>query len=236
MEDYSKLIDNSNFGLLTDFLNNLNIQEDGNNDDIKDIVFYAFRRKEKECLKNSFKELKQNFQKQLEEKDNKFDFEFKIKSLIEYEDIKNEYEKKIINKINHILMIKKKFKIDYISVLLIGKSGVGKSTLINEILELPEGQKAKEGIGTFVTQETRAYKNGKVPYLRLIDTRGIELTEKYNIENIKDEAAKYIRQQIEEKPINTNNFIQCIWYCLTGDRFEDVESKILSELSTVLIL
>jgi len=62
--------------------------------------------------------------------------------------------------------------------MLVGKSGVGKSTLINGVLKLEKGEKAKTGTGQFITIKYEPYKSDSVPFLRLIDTRGIELNKK----------------------------------------------------------
>ena len=47
------------------------------------------------------------------------------------------------------------YKIEYLTVMLVGKSGVGKSTLINSVLKLNKNGRAKTGTGQFLN-----YKNG----------------------------------------------------------------------------
>ena len=113
--------------------------------------------------------------------------------------------------------------------MLVGKSGVGKSTLINNMLKIKEASKKAEiGTGNFQTTEIKAYYNEDLPYLRLIDTRGIELNIKYGAEAIMKDAQNYIKDQLSTNDIN--NFIHCIWYCITGDRFEQAEIDLLNSL------
>ena len=120
------------------------------------------------------------------------------------------------------------FKINNLTVLLVGKSGVGKSTLINKILRLKGENRAKTGTGNFQTTNIKAYKSDEVPYLRLVDTRGIELNKNYGAQVIKNDSEKFIKEQLSTKDIN--NFVHCIWYCITGNRFEQVEIDLLNSL------
>ena len=113
--------------------------------------------------------------------------------------------------------------------MLIGKSGVGKSTLINNLLKLPEDKKAPTGTGNIVTKEIKSYQNkNKIPFLKLIDSRGIELNKGYGAKEITDEAIEYIKKQQDTD--DPNNFVQCIWYCTTGNRFENVEIETINRL------
>lgn len=59
---------------------------------------------------------------------------------------------------------------DKVNVLLIGNSGVGKSTLINAVLE---NKVAKTSIGERGTVKMDVYESDSVPF-RLIDSKGME--------------------------------------------------------------
>ena len=120
------------------------------------------------------------------------------------------------------------FEINYFTVLVLGKTGVGKSTLINSLLQLKGEEAAEEGVGNITTSETRAYRSNKFPFLRLVDTRGIEINTNFGAKEIQDEAAKYIKDQYNTD--NINNFVQCIWYCITGNRFENDEIELIKKL------
>ena len=140
---------------------------------------------------------------------------------------------KITLYINEILN-EEKNKVKHLNILLCGKSGVGKSTLINSILELKGDQMAKTGTGNAVTMETRNYSSNTVPFLRCADSRGIEISrdEKklFGISEVMEEMNKYILKQLDTG--NPDNYIHCIWYCfLTVDsRFTEVIDECLKEL------
>ena len=149
-------------------------------------------------------------------------------NLIEIENGYDIYEKKIKNKIEEIYESKDEFSIKYLTIMILGKSGVGKSTLINQFLKLKRGQRAQTGIGEFQTIDTKVYKNKTVPFIRLVDTRGIELNQGYGASDVKTEAEKYIKEKLQLGDMN--NFVHCFWYCITGTRFEQAEIDLLNSL------
>ena len=112
---------------------------------------------------------------------------------------------KIYDEINEISKNKKLFEINCFTVMLIGKSGVGKSTLINSLLQLTEDRKAKTGVGNFQTVEIKEYQSENVPFLRLVDTRGIEINKNFGVNQIQAEAEDYIKKQYNSN--NINNFV-----------------------------
>jgi len=114
--------------------------------------------------------------------------------------------------------------------MLVGKSGVDKSTLINGVLKLEKIEKANTGTGQFIAIKYEPYKSGSVQFLRLIDTRGIELNKNYRADQMNKDVENYIKKQKETN--DSNNFVQCIWYCFTGNRFEEAEINILNSLRT----
>ena len=149
-------------------------------------------------------------------------------NLIEIENGYDIYEKKIKNKIEEIYESKDEFSIKYLTIMILGKSGVGKSTLINQFLKLKTGQRAQTGIGEFQTIDTKVYKNKTVPFIRLVDTRGIELNQGYGASDVKTEAEKYIKEKLQLGDMN--DFVHCFWYCITGTRFEQAEIDLLNSL------
>jgi hypothetical protein len=95
-------------------------------------------------------------------------------------------------------------------------------------LKLSKGNKAKTGTGNFQTIKIQSYQSNALPFLRLIDTRGIELNVQYGADAIKEDAENFIQEQLSSN--NINNFVHCIWYCITGNRFEKAEIDLLKAL------
>ena len=99
--------------------------------------------------------------------------------------INNIYLKKFERCINSIQEDKKISEIKYFTVLVIVQREVGKSCLINNVLNLriPMKDKAKragidgaeEGQGDFVTNKNEAYISSTVHGIRCIDTPGCDL-------------------------------------------------------------
>ena len=119
--------------------------------------------------------------------------------------------KNIFDNINHIL--NKSLIKDNSNILLIGETGVGKSTLINSILELPPEKMAKTGsIEPCTMGAPKFYSSEKIKGIKLIDTRGYEKDKGYLIDKMEKEIIQFINEQkFTEQPIHL------IWYCFKGD-------------------
>ena len=152
------------------------------------------------------------------------------KQIISIEGGRDIYDQKIENEINFIKNREDLFKINYLTILIMGTSGTGKSTLVNSLLKLRPGKDGpKVGRGKVTTQEpTREFSSKKVPYLRLIDTRGIELSKGFNVKGIETHIENFIKDQLSRNKIE--DFVHCIWYCVSSDRFQDEESDLINSL------
>ena len=168
-------------------------------------------------------------------------FEYKIpkEKIIVYSD---ENFEDIIKEIKNILLKKKYMESlkqlmrNNFNVLLVGCTGVGKSTLINEFLKLDEDKKAKESAGIPTkTEDFIPYKgkNNNFNYT-LHDTNGITYTGEDSIEKKIENTLNQIKTRIEKK--NPNNLIHCIWYCYNGINIQpgdiDFIIKLLNIYST----
>ncbi len=111
-----------------------------------------------------------------------------------------------------------------INLAIFGKTGVGKSTLVNAIFGEPV---AATGIGAPVTMGSHLYLD-KRGTLGVIDTRGLEIG--------KDDAEilKEITKAVKEshgRPVAEQ--VHVAWYCIRGmdRRFEDVEERFIRKLA-----
>ena len=118
----------------------------------------------------------------------------------------------------------------HFNILLIGHTGVGKSTLINSILQLNKNSPhyAKTGYGRPVTLgEPSPYESEKVKGIRLWDSQGIDKSN-YGMKELVKSVTTLINNNANGR--DPDKFIHCIWYCLSGNRFEEVERDSIIEL------
>jgi len=145
------------------------------------------------------------------------------------------FQDKIMNKIrkiskNIINQEKNVCEIKHLSALISGRCGVGKSVLINSILK---ENLAVEGVSGII-HKTRSYTSSTLSFIRLFETRGIELSEEFGPEKICLEIIRYIEKEKREienkKQDNCGDYIQCIWYCISGNFIEQKELELIKRL------
>ena len=88
--------------------------------------------------------------------------------------------------------------LNHLTEYIIGKTGVGKSTLINSILKLKENEKAEENLVEPCTKETKQYLSDEIPWLRLFDTRGIE-SKNFTVSEALNVAKKKIDESLKKE-------------------------------------
>lgn len=113
-----------------------------------------------------------------------------------------------------------------LNIIVAGKTGVGKSTLINAVFK---DELAETGMGRPVTNHMRKITKKDIP-LAIYDTRGFELGKDVQ-EDVKKEVFDTINKGLATKDIN--KAIHCIWYCINtaSNRIEPEEIEWLRELS-----
>ena len=235
--DKFKYLNEKSLTLLKDFMENkMEYQDIYFKYDNSEKVFAALKIYEQNDLINFFNSQKNTFIKYIINKTYnnnitiKNDFSFK-KSISSSNQFKNVYINKINNEIEKINKEETICKIEYLSIIVIGPSGVGKSTLINGMLN---EELAKTGTPGIVTKENKPYKSKNMPFLKLIDTRGIELNIENGPDNILKNALDYINKEkckIEnENKNNYSDYIHCIWYCISNNGISEKEIEILQKL------
>lgn len=111
------------------------------------------------------------------------------------------------------------------NVLVIGNSGVGKSTLINAVLGEEVAETSWGTTGT--TKELKIYENEEVPF-RIIDTVGFEpsfFKEMKAINAVKKWSKDAAKNGEDDKKINT------IWFCVDGTS-RKLFAKTIKDLSS----
>ena len=112
-----------------------------------------------------------------------------------------------------------------VNILVAGKTGVGKSTLINAVFE---GDLATTGQGRPVTQNTREVKKEGIP-VSIFDTRGLELA---RFQETLKELTSFLDDRAHQK--DPNEHIHCAWICLSEDgrRVEEAEALLCRTLAS----
>ena len=202
-----------------------------------DKALNKFRREKKIIIDENFEKIKEKF---TDDKDKfcknqieKFDLnqiEIMVNSFERTENINDILEERIKKFTKEYLESKNEIK--HLNIVLVGPSGVGKSTLINSVLELEQNKGAKEGEAEPCTMGTpQYYESNKINFIRVADSRGIEKSQEYGVDQVVKDVKDFVEGKLLTK--DPDKFVHCIWYCITGARFEDVERESLITLAKI---
>jgi GTPase SAR1 family protein len=110
-------------------------------------------------------------------------------------------------------------KVGKCNILVVGKTGVGKSTLINAVFR---EDVAKIGVGKRITENIQKY-HKEASLIAIYDTPGLQLFSGEEIANFRHEVS----QLIEKEPIHV------VWYCINAqsNRFEEIEEDWIRVIS-----
>lgn len=108
-------------------------------------------------------------------------------------------------------------------ILVAGKTGIGKSTLLNAVFGK---EMADVGVGRPITQDIKEYKSEHVP-LTIIDSKGIE---NKDYETIVGELSSYIQKCANSG--DEADAINVAWYCVSapGARFEPADEAVIKAI------
>lgn len=193
-----------------------------------DSTYNKLKIHEKNALTKYFLENKKNIEKiilnenylnQIQNMNNNL-----INKIIDNEGGYDFFREKIIKKIESIINNEEEYKIEHLTILLVGRKGVGKTTLIKYILDLNSDNNKNNSL------DFKVYTSKNIKYLKLIEVRGIGYDKDSTPEKIQQNIKSYIGKLMSRNNQNYNDVVHCIWYCISGPRFEEGEIALFKEL------
>ena len=145
------------------------------------------------------------------------DLKNKIEILFENLFESEEIFKKINNQITKVIKTSKFYdQYEKINFIVMGYSGTGKSTLINELIGTIE---AKEGTEKKTTTSNQEYKSEIFPFFTILDTIGEEFISSEQLLGVhSNNIFDYIEQKLKSK--NPNENLHCLLYCISDQIFQ----------------
>jgi len=118
-------------------------------------------------------------------------------------------------------------KMNKLNIINIGKTGVGKSTIINAVFNR---ELAKTGVGTPVTEHCDTYAIPGSP-ITIYDSKGLETG---NSASVLAEIYDVIERQ--NRRANTKEYIHICWYCVLddGNRLDENEVRIINDIRRII--
>ena len=156
-----------------------------------------------------------------------------LKTLIRNEQIGKKIKEKVKLNISKLIDEPSR-RVNHLNILVLGKTGVGKSFLLKTILGFTDDNSDNGPKDGFFRPETKGkpvyYESNLVDFIRIADTQGIEVG-KYGIYEAERDITNFISEQNENGI--PDKYVHCIWYCINpnGGRFQEEEEELLVRLS-----
>ena len=146
-----------------------------------------------------------------------------VSDVINLENGKKTYSEKIGNIIKAVQSNNSK----YINIIVIGKHGIGKKTLINKIFKL---KNIKLNIMPNQEKEIEEYKNNGIPFFRFALIK-FNNNFPFDLNDARIRIMNYIAQK---KRLNyINNYVNCIWYCFNNGSLSKEEIELINSLNNI---
>jgi len=125
-----------------------------------------------------------------------------------------------------------KDKIQKPNILLCGATGVGKSSMVNDILALTEYNKAE--VGNEGKPKTKGIRKYTTPEDNIViyDSEGYEIENTQNFQNFENDVIGFIDKQKKENSTNMNEWIHIVWYCVSAanKRFFEYDERMIKKI------
>ena len=114
------------------------------------------------------------------------------------------------------------------TVFILGNTGNGKSTLLNACFNQYLSEESPN-TPCHDFKVPQAFSHENLPDFIIYDTNGIEIKGENDIDN----RLKEISDFIKEKSSDSEKMIDCLWYCITGSKFQDAEKSFIKKLNEI---
>ena len=151
-----------------------------------------------------------------------------ISDIINLENGKKIYEEKIekiIKSYEQGDIARNNKKNNRINILVIGKQGTGKKTLINKIFKL---KNININLESNFGQGIQEYESEELPFFKFILIK-FNINFQFSFNDYKNRIINYINEQYQTN--NKNNYINCIWYCFTNGFLNNEEMELVKSLN-----
>ena len=208
---------------LKDFLNTMTFQ--GLEQDTRDYSFNELKKLEQEDLKKIIERERGEFEEKI---NNIFKFD-KIKdsdidSIIANESTISMIKRKIYNIAKELEIDKSKYSFKHLKIMLVGRKGIGKTDLIYYIFGSKDN---KDNVKRVKIGDLEEFSCEQFPYLIFLEYKGIGFDKNSKPDIIGTNIFNYINN-LQGK--DYNDFVHCIWYCITDTKFEAPEIAVLKKL------